>query len=394
MPGSAVSGTAVPGRSLARTAALLVAAALAVVACSSGADEALPGSAGRTPRAAARAPGSPAESPSVPGSATAPAAPGTTRRQPSGAAVTIAFGGDVHFAGSSGARLAADPATAIGPMAATLRAADLAMVNLETAVTDRGTPAPKQYNFRAPASAFTALTSAGIDVATEANNHGMDYGVTGLLDSLAAARAANFPLVGVGTGEDAAFAPWRRTVKGQRIAVIGATQVLDGNLAAAWTAGPGKPGLASAKDEDRLVRAVRAARAGSDTVVVDLHWGRELASCPTEAQRPLARRLVQAGADVVVGSHAHVLLGGGWMGGAYVHYGLGNFVFYAGGGGPTVESGVLTLTVRGHAVTAARWTPGRISGGAARPLAGADADAARSSWERLRSCTGLASDPS
>ncbi|HMA46963.1 MAG TPA: CapA family protein, partial [Frankiaceae bacterium] len=112
-------------------------------------------------------------------------------------------------------------------------------------------------------------------------------------------------------------------------------------------------------------------------------------SCPTDDQRRLARTLVDAGADVVVGSHAHVLLGGGRLGGAYVDYGLGNFVFYA-GGGPTTESGVLTLTVRGRAVTHAGWTPARISGAVPLPLSGTDAAAATARWGQLRACTGLA----
>jgi len=307
--------------------------------------------------------------------------------------VTIAFGGDVHFMGSSGVRLAADPMTAVGPMAAILRGADLAMVNLETAITTRGTPEVKTYRFRAPASAFTALRAAGIDLVTQANNHGMDFGPVGLRDSLDEAHAANFPVVGIGLDDDAAYAPYRVSIRGQRIAVLGATDVLDGNLIGSWTARPGKPGLASAKEVDRLLAAVRGARAGSDTVVVYLHYGSELHACPTDAQRALVRRLVEAGADIVVGSHAHVLLGAGYLGGAYVDYGLGNFVFYVERQGPTRETGVLTLTVRGRTVTGTRWDPGTIEGGAPRPLTGAAAADAVRRWSALRGCTGLSARP-
>lgn len=305
-------------------------------------------------------------------------------------ALTLAFGGDVHFEGVDGARLRADPATALAPVASLLRGADVAMVNLETAVTSRGTPAAKQFVFRAPPSAFVALRAAGVDVVTMANNHGEDYGRVGLTDSLVAASDAGFPVVGVGADARAAFAPWRTTVRGRRVAVLGATQVLDESLQAAWTATDSTPGLASAKDVDRLVAAVAAARTDSDTVVVYLHWGQELASCPLPQQAALARQLADAGADVVVGSHAHVLLGGGHLGtdGPYVDYGLGNFVFYS-AGGMTAESGVLTLTVDGRRVTASSWAPARLSAGVARPLAGAAADRARSAWDGLRRCTGL-----
>jgi len=323
---------------------------------------------------------------------TAPQRAGATR-EPTGEPVTLAFGGDVHFEGAIGSRLAANPATTFGPIAAVLRRADLAVVNLETAITEGGTPAPKEFTFRAPPSALTALKGAGVDVASMANNHGMDYGISGLRDSLAAAKAARFPVVGIGRDADEAFAPWRTTVKGQRIAVIGATQVLDSSLAGAWTAGgAGKPGLASAYEEDRLLAAVRAARAEADTLVVDLHWGRELVECPIDRQRALATKLVSAGADVVVGSHAHILLGGGFLRDAYVHYGLGNFVFYS-RGGITAQSGVLLLTMRGRAVADSRWVPAVISGGIPIPLEGAAANRAVASWQSLRRCTGLSAKP-
>ena len=313
-------------------------------------------------------------------------------REPTGEPVTLAFGGDVHFEGAIASRLAANPAATFGPIAGVLRRADLAVVNLETAITERGTPAPKDFTFRAPPSALTALKEAGVDVATMANNHGEDFGPVGLRDSLAAARAADFPVVGIGRDAEEAYRARLVTVKGQRIAVIGATQVLDSNLAAAWTAGDDKPGLASAYQEARLLAAVRAARQAADTVVVDLHWGRELANCPIDRQRALAPKLVAAGADVVVGSHAHILLGGGYHRGAYVHYGLGNFVFYS-RGGVTSQSGVLLLTTQGRAITASRWVPATISGGIPIPLTGAAATNAASSWQSLRRCTGLSAKP-
>jgi hypothetical protein len=322
---------------------------------------------------------------------TSPERAGSTR-EPTGEPVTLAFGGDVHFEGAVGSRLAANPATALGPVAGVLRRADLAVVNLETAITERGTPAAKEFTFRAPPSALTALKAAGVDVATMANNHGQDFGVVGLRDSLAAASRAKLPVIGIGRDADEAFRPYRVTVKGQRIAVLGATQVLDSNLAAAWTAGDGKPGMASAYEEERLLAAVRAARAEADTVVVDLHWGRELVNCPIDRQRALAPKLVAAGADVVVGSHAHILLGGGYLRGAYVHYGLGNFVFYS-RGGLTAQSGVLLLTMRGRAVAGSRWVPAVISGGIPIPLQGAAATRAVTSWQSLRRCTGLSARP-
>ena len=368
-------------RSIAALLALALAAALG--ACSLEQPTSTP-----TPtHALSRSPTTSAPTTSAPRPAAAK--PGEAR----GSAVTLAFGGDVHFEGVIRSRLASNPETAFGPIASVLRRADLAMVNLETAITTGGTPASKEFTFRAPPSAFRALKAAGVDVATMANNHGMDYGQAGLRDSIEAAEDADFPVVGIGENADQAFRPYRVTIKGQRIAIIGATQVLDGSLAAAWTAGDDKPGLASAYQVDRLLEAVRAARRVADTVIVDLHWGKELANCPIARQRELAPKLVKAGADAIVGSHAHVLLGGGYLGAAYVDYGLGNFVFYA-RGGEAARSGVLTLTLRGRAVTKSSWTPAVISGGIPIPLDGSGADQAVASWKDLRGCTGLAAEPS
>jgi poly-gamma-glutamate synthesis protein (capsule biosynthesis protein) len=314
--------------------------------------------------------------------------PQAVRREP----FTIAFGGDTHFEGILRGRLA-NPRTALGPIASVLRRADLAMINLETAITTGGTPAPgKQYTFRAPPSALTALKAAGVDVASMANNHGMDYMETGLRDSLTAIRRAKFPIVGIGRDAAEAYKPFRRTVNGNRVAIIGATQVLDAEFIQSWTATAGKGGLASAKNEARLLQAVRQARKTSDTVIVHLHWGTELQGCPNPAQRSLAPRLIAAGADVIVGGHAHILLGSGYLKGRYVNYGLGNFVFYN-SGPQTGATGVLTLTIQGRKVLKDQWTPARINGGIPIPLTGQARRSALTSWNSLRSCAGLSPDP-
>ena len=302
--------------------------------------------------------------------------------------VVLAFGGDVHFEGALASELAANPDDVLAPIKPVLDAADLAVVNLETAVTNGGSPAAKQFVFSAPPSAFAALRGGGVDVASMANNHGLDYGESGLRDSLAAAKRYRFPVVGIGLDGKQAYRPFRRTIKGQRIAVIGATQVLDDELISAWSAGPNKPGLASAKEVPRLLREVRAARRTSDTVVVFLHWGVELEQCPSTDQRTLAKQLVAAGADVIVGGHAHRLLGAGRMGNAFVGYGLGNFVWY-GTSELSTQTGVLFVTVTGRKVNGYRWVPARIVDGVPSALTGGERRKELASWRSLRRCTGL-----
>lgn len=334
-----------------------------------------------------------AESEPVPGASQEEKAVSTPSPSPQRRPFTISFAGDVHFEGVLRSRLDANPRTALGPIASVLRKADLTALNLETAITTGGTRAPgKQFTFRAPATAFTALKAAGVDVVTMANNHGMDYMESGLRDTLAAIKSTKFPVVGIGASEAEAYRPFRRTVKGNRVSLIGATQVLDEQFIQPWTAAGDKGGLASAKNEPRLLRAVRQARKNSDTVIVFLHWGTELVKCPTPVQRSLAGKLVEAGADVVVGSHAHILLGGGYSGQAYVQYGLGNFAFYN-WGPDTGTTGVLTLTINGRKVLKDQWTPARINGGVPIPLTGGVRQQALGSYRALRSCTGLAAAP-
>ncbi|GLU47243.1 CapA family protein [Nocardiopsis ansamitocini] len=314
--------------------------------------------------------------------ASAPPSPSEAARQP----YTVAIGGDVMFEGMLRQRLDADPAGALGPVAEVFKEADVSMVNLETAVTDGGTQAPgKEFAFRAPDTVFTALQEAGVNVATLANNHGMDFGPDGLADTLNNAEAAGFPLVGAGLDADGAYSPEIFEVNGNTLAVIGATDVLDDHLMTEWTAGAGKPGLASTKGEmlPRAIQAVQDAKAEADAVIVFLHWGREGDHCPLPHAPDLARQLIGAGATAVVGGHAHVVSPGGYMGDSYVHYGLGNFVFYN-FDGPTAETGVLRLTLEGDRIIEDEWLPGQIEGGVPILSDGPAAERGLASFEGYR----------
>ncbi len=310
--------------------------------------------------------------------------------------VTFGFGGDVHFEGVVGANLAQNPSTALGTSIPQLFAGtQVSMVNLETAVTDGTCPEPqnKPYIFDAPASAITALKSASISLATEANDHGMDCGPQGLSQNLTIATQDAYPIIGIGNNAAQAFTPFRATVDGQRIAIIAATQVIDSNLVSTWTASATQPGVASAIDPTELVREVQQVRKTADTVIVYVHWGTETQSCPNPQQEPLAQQLVKAGADIVVGSNSHVLSGAGYLGSAYVSYGLGNFAFYD-TNPPETDSGSLIITAEGRHVTNAVFRPATIVSGLPQPLTGQPATAAIQSWNSARGCTNLTVTPS
>jgi poly-gamma-glutamate capsule biosynthesis protein CapA/YwtB (metallophosphatase superfamily) len=350
--------------SAARRAAGVVCLGLLLAACSSPAPSGSP---------AASGPVAPAGS----ASSAAPSAP---------AEAVLAFAGDVHFTGRT-RRLLQNPQTAVGPFAAVLSAADFAMVNLETAVTARGAPQPKGFHFRAPASAYAAVKAAGVDLVSLANNHTLDYGQVGLADTLDAAGRAGMPVVGAGRTAAAAYAPHYATVGGLRLAVLAFSQVYE--LSSTWRATDTRPGIAVAFDRARATGAVRTARANADLVIVFMHWGVEGSSCPSGEMKAFAATMAAAGAGLVVGTHAHVLLADGWHGRTYVHYGLGNFVWYS--SSHSTDTGVLRVTVRKEGVVEREFLPGVVSAtGQPVPATGAAEQRVTRKIAQAAGCTGLA----
>lgn len=304
--------------------------------------------------------------------------------------VTLAFAGDVNFARRT-APLLRNPATAFGPISSVLKAADFTALNLETAVTSRGAPQPKTYHFRTRPAAFTALRDGGVDLVTMANNHVLDYGRTGLADTLAAAHAAHFPYVGIGDNAAAAWAPYLTTINGVRIAIIGVSQVAE--LASSWVATRARPGEANAINQRRTLDAVRAAKRLASVVIVFMHWGTEGEACPDPSQLALAPKLAAAGASIIVGAHAHMLQGSGWLGHTFVAYGMGNFLWWE--RSYSTSTGVLELTVHPHRPLTARFIPATVSH-TGQPIVDRDARARRAAayYASLRGCAQLAAHPS
>ena len=326
-------------------------------------------------------------------------APTEDTGEPTGV-VTLAFAGDVHFQLHL-AGLLDGPVDALGSITGTLADADLTMVNLESAITERGIPEPKErenpedrYWYRTSPAALDLLAAAGVDVVTLANNHGADYGPIGVADTLASIRSSPIPVIGIGRDRKAAFTPYRVSVRGTDFAFFAADRTPREGTSPVWAAAESTPGIAAARAARPrvLLAAVRAASARDDVVVVYLHWGAEYRPCPTARQRVAARALADAGADIVVGSHAHVQLGSGWAGETYVNYGLGNFLWYHNN---EPETGVLRLSIKDGEIVDDHWVPARIrTFGRPLPLRGHARTGAVAEWRRLRGCAGLASRPS
>ncbi|CAI6014900.1 CapA family protein [Cohnella sp. JJ-181] len=259
-----------------------------------------------------------------------------------GGSVTLAFVGDILPASGVGKLIdqyGVDyPFKLAKPL---LESADIAAGNLEAPITTRGTPAEnKQYVFKGKPEYLKGLKNAGLDVVSLANNHTLDQGWEGLSDTMDALDDIKLKHMGSGADDKEAFEPVYMEHDGLTVAYIGVSNVVPEG---SWKAGPDHPGVAETYDTTRAVATVKKARELADVVVVMVHWGNERADTPKEAQFNVGHTLIDAGADLIVGSHPHVLQGFEAYKGKWIAYSLGNFVFTTKQGySKTQDTGVLT----------------------------------------------------
>jgi poly-gamma-glutamate capsule biosynthesis protein CapA/YwtB (metallophosphatase superfamily) len=274
--------------------------------------------------------------------------------------VRLAAVGDVTFGGrvaeAIAARGSAYPWQATGRV---LRGADLATANLEGVVSTRGEPVrDKEFHFRGPPSALTAARrTAGLDVMSVANNHTLDFGRVAFLDTLRFAQRNGISTIGGGGNLAAARRPVILRRGGLRIAFLGYSDVRpDGFTAAVAQAGTA-PADATAIRSD-----VVSARRRADVVVVWVHWGEELARRADSRQRLFASAALNAGADVVLGSHPHILQDVVRpTRRVLVAWSLGNFVFPPNSAG-TDRTAILHVDLAQDGVRAYRLQRARIVG--------------------------------
>jgi poly-gamma-glutamate synthesis protein (capsule biosynthesis protein) len=296
--------------------------------------------------------------------------------------VTILFGGDT--APTDAATPTLERYGFEYPFTATLgllRGADLAVVNLEAAVTESEEPFPlyKRYIYKVHPDAVKAMRWAGIGAVTLANNHVLDYGVEGFIHSLS--HLERLGVVPIGGGPTAAEA--RRgvvfDVRGTRVGVLSYMEdTLMHSIYVRSFAGlrsPGCPRLSAAALKRDLARMRRAA----DVVVVSPHWGRNYDGV-TLHQRVYARLMIDYGADVVVGHGAHIHQPVGAHRGRPILYSLGNYAFGTPGRDWFRHGLLARLRIRGRRLCRVelvpiltqnriiRFKPERVTGPAARAM--------------------------
>lgn len=262
-------------------------------------------------------------------------------------AISLAAVGDIMLARTLGDRILRNEGDAIfSAVAPTLRSADIAIGNLECAIGSDGTRAPKAYTFRAPPAAAGLLQDAGFDLVSLANNHSMDYGEYTLAETMELLRANGIAAIGAGQDAYDAHVPVRFTVRGVRLAFLAYADVPkehQGFDVRSWTAGPTSPGIAWA-DPESMWKDIQGVRSSVDFVIVMLHFGEEGRVEPTQEQATLAYAAIDSGADLVIGSHPHVLGSVEQYKDGWIFYSLGNFVF-DGFSGISNDSKLLWITL-------------------------------------------------
>ena len=203
--------------------------------------------------------------------------------------------------------------------------ADMTVINHEFPFSTRGEQAPdKQFTFRVNPRYVSALQDMGVDVASLANNHALDFGQEALLDTFTTLDDAGIPYVGAGETKERAEEAIYVEANGRTVGVLSASRVIPVHT---WNITSSQPGLFCTYDSTRLVERIKEIEDECDYVVVFVHWGIEREAYPEEYQRELAKQYIDAGADLVVGNHAHVPQGIEYYNGVPIVYCLGNYIF-------------------------------------------------------------------
>jgi poly-gamma-glutamate capsule biosynthesis protein CapA/YwtB (metallophosphatase superfamily) len=284
------------------------------------------GTAEAEPPAGAAASASPAASPSPQATLLVAQPEPLSLVDPAEQGFTISAGGDVL--GDRSIRDVMDAHGPAGPfrkVTSYFAASDFGLVNLETPLTDEGSPQTwKDVVFKGDPRLAKGLSEAGINVVTLANNHAMDQGASGLLDTMKWLRKSDVAACGAGRDLADAYAPRVLDADGVEVAFLGFTDVVP----AGYPATASNPGTTPGRsDVAAMKRAVAKAAKHSDYVVVSWHWNFEFTNAPSALELTEGKAAIDAGADLVLAHHPHVLQGIQTYHGGLIAYSLGDLVF-------------------------------------------------------------------
>ncbi|MFZ6771541.1 CapA family protein [Undibacterium sp. SXout7W] len=262
---------------------------------------------------------------------------------------TIIFTGDVVLDGTPG-KLIASGKDPFAPFAGALQKADFRVMNLECVVAHSGSAADKTFTFRAHPQTLTTLKRYANAVSV-ANNHSGDFGHVAFSEMLTLLDQQQILYFGGGNNLQQAHQPLIVTLKGIRIAFLGYNEFMPRS----FEAGPKSPGVAWSEDE-QVIKDIQTAKKQymADIVIPFMHWGWENDKVAVPRQRHLARLMIDAGADAVIGGHPHVTQDVEQYRGKPVIYSLGNFMIDELDNEPQTRGWIVQLTVDKKGVSA--WT--------------------------------------
>ena len=202
---------------------------------------------------------------------------------------------------------------------------DLNVANLECAITDEAVDkADKEWTFALPTKYVKAIKESGVQLLTLANNHILDFGTDALLNTIKFLDENDILHIGAGKDIRDANKVYIKEIEGKRYAFIAASAVIPHET---WKANENRAGVANGYDTFGICSNINKLKKYVDKVVVYMHWGKELEIRSSEMQKLIGRRLVDAGADLVVGTHAHVVQEIEYYNNVPIVYSLGNFVY-------------------------------------------------------------------
>ena len=206
--------------------------------------------------------------------------------------------------------------------------ADIFMINNEFPYSSRGTPlAGKKFTFRAKPETVQLMKDLGADIVSLANNHAYDHGPEALLDTFDTLDEAGIPYVGAGHNLEEAMKPVYFIAGGMKTAFVSATQIERSLPPDTKEATETEPGVLRTLDPTKFLEVIKEAKENSDFVIAYVHWGSENTNIYEAAQTELAKAYADAGADLIIGDHPHVLQGITYIGETPVFYSLGNYWF-------------------------------------------------------------------
>lgn len=217
--------------------------------------------------------------------------------------------------------------------------ADIMVANNEFTLSNRGTRLNKAYTFKGDPKRASIYKEMGVDLVSLANNHIYDYGHDAFIDTLNTLKSQDIAFVGAGNNIEEAKKPYYYIINGYKIAFLNATRAEKNIITPEAT--ENKEGVFRCYDPSLFIEEIQKAKQESDYVVALIHWGKEQSHTLEQVQIDTGKKYIDAGADVLVGSHAHVLQGMEIYNEKLIAYNLGDFLF----NDWTTETGILNVNI-------------------------------------------------